>query len=88
MLVHDYYQINPIEVWKVIEEDLQPLHDQIAVYLTDTDWEAWEKNEAVIVETTTNKNLEQTARRMKTKGFAVADISDITGLTADEIERL
>lgn len=88
VLVHDYYQINPIEVWKVIEEDLQPLHDQIAVYLTDTDWEAWEKNEAVIVETTTNKNLEQTARRMKTKGFAVADISDITGLTADEIERL
>lgn len=88
VLVHDYYQINPIEVWKVIGEDLHPLRDQVARYLSETDWEAWEKNEAVIVETTTTKNLEQTARRMKTKGFAVSDITDITGLSADEIEKL
>lgn len=88
VLVHDYYQINPIEVWKVIAEDLHPLREQIACYLARTDWEAWEKNEAVIVETTTSKNLEQTARRMKAKGFSVADIAEITGLSADEIERL
>ena len=88
VLVHDYYQINPIEVWKVIAEDLHPLREQIAGYLERTDWEAWEKNEAVIVEATTNKNLKQTARRMKAKGYAVADIADITGLTEDEIECL
>jgi len=29
-----------------------------------------------------------TARKMKDKGFAVADIADLTGLTADEIARL
>ena len=88
VLVHDYYQINPIEVWKVIGEDLHPLRDHVTRYLLETDWEAWEKNEAVIVETTTSKNLEQTARRMKAKGYAVADISEITGLSLDEIERL
>lgn len=88
ILVHDYYQISPLEVWKVIAEDLPPLREQIAGYLADTDWEAWERNEAVIVETTTNKNLEQTARRMKAKGFSAADIADITGLTAEEIESL
>ena len=88
VLVHDYYQINPIEVWKVIGEDLRPLRDQVARYLSDTDWDAWEKNEAVIVETTTTKNLEQTARRMKAKGYPVTDIADITGLSMDEIEKL
>ena len=88
VLVHDYYQINPVEVRKVIAEDLRPLRNQIERYLTETDWEAWEKNEAVIVETTTNKNLEQTARRMKAKGYPAADIADITGLSVDEIESL
>ena len=88
VLVHDYYQINPIEVWKVIGEDLHPLRDQVARYLSETDWKAWEKNEAVIVETTTTKNLEQTARRMKAKGFSVLDITEITGLSEDEIEKL
>ena len=29
-----------------------------------------------------------TARKMKAKGFATEDIADITGLTAEEIERL
>jgi uncharacterized protein with HEPN domain len=88
VLVHDYYQINPQEVWKVINEDLRPLREQVAHYISDTDWEAWEKNEAVIVETTTTKNLEQTARRMRAKGFAMSDITDITGLSEDEIEKL
>ena len=88
VLVHDYYQINPQEVWKVINEDLRPLREHVAHYISDTDWEAWEKNEAVIVETTTTKNLEQTARRMKAKGFSVSDITDITGLSEDEIEKL
>ena len=32
--------------------------------------------------------LEQTVKRMKAKGISTEDIIDITGLTADEIERL
>lgn len=88
VLVHDYYQIKPAEVWKVINEDLQPLREQVAHYLNETDWEAWEKDESVIVEATTSKNLEQTARRMKSKGYPIGDIADITGLSSDEIEEL
>ena len=88
VLVHDYYQINPIEVWKVINEDLHSLRDKIYRYLTETDWESWEKSEAVIIEATTNKNLEQTARRMKAKGYATTEIADITGLSVDDIESL
>lgn len=72
----------------MIQEDLHPLRVQVASYLNGTDWEAWGKNEAVIVEATTNKNLEQTARLMKTKGYSVTDISEITGLSAEDIEEL
>ena len=75
-------------MWKVIQEDLHPLRVQVASYLDKTNWEAWEKNEAVIVEATTTKNLEQTARLMKTKGYSVTDISEITGLSAEDIEEL
>lgn len=41
VLVHDYYQISVREVWKVIREDLGPLRQQIASYLSDTDWDVW-----------------------------------------------
>ena len=88
VLVHDYYQIKPAEVWKVINEDLQPLREQVAHYLNETDWEAWEKEEDVIVEATTSKNNENTARRMKIKGHSIKDIADITGLSVEDIEML
>ena len=88
ILVHDYYKIRLNEVWKVIQEDLQPLREQVAHYLADTDWDEWEKNEVVIVESAVHKNIVQTARRMKKDGMAVKQISRYTGLTAEEIERL
>ena len=34
------------------------------------------------------RTKQDTARRMKTKGFSISDIADITGLTPDEIEKL
>lgn len=88
VLVHDYYQIEPREVWKVIRDDLQPLREQVAGYLADTDWDEWEKNEVVITESATHKALMQTARRMKSKGYEVKEIMSITGLTSEEIEGL
>ena len=86
VLVHDYYQIKPKEVWRVIRDDLRPLREQIARYLSDTDWDEWEGNEAVIVETATHKSLVQTARRMKKDGMDVTQISRYTGLSTEEIE--
>ena len=88
VLVHDYYQIEPREVWKVIRDDLQPLREQVAGYLADTNWDEWEKNEVVITESATHKALMQTASRMKSKGYEVNEIMSITGLTAQEIEAL
>ena len=88
VLVHDYYQIDSLSVWKVIKEDLQPLREQVASYLADTDWDEWERNEVVIVETATHKSLTQTATRMKQRGYDTDEICKITGLTAEEIEGL
>lgn len=47
VLVHDYYQISSKEVWKVINEDLEPLRTEIARFLTTIDWENWERNSDV-----------------------------------------
>jgi len=88
VLVHDYYQIDPLSVWKVITEDLPSLREQVARYINDTDWDEWEKNEVVIVETATHKSLMQTAYRMKQRGYATDEICKITGLSREEIEDL
>lgn len=43
VLVHDYYQIDENEVKYVIEDDLRPLLEQISKYLSETNWDEWEK---------------------------------------------
>lgn len=88
ILVHDYYKIRLNEVWKVIHEDLQPLREQVAQYITETDWEEWEKNEVVVVESAVHKNMVQTARRMRQRGYDTDEICRITGLPREEIEAI
>lgn len=88
VLVHDYYKINLKEVQKVITEDMEPLRSQIADYLMDTNWEEWNKSERVVAEAAINKNNINTARLMLFKGYDVKDISEITGLSIEDIESL
>ena len=88
VLVHDYYQIDPDAVWKVIQEDLPPLREQISRYLSETDWDEWEHNEVVVSESAAHKSLVQTAERMKRRGYDIEEICKITGLGRDEIEAL
>lgn len=88
VLVHDYYQIDTKEVWKVIQDDLHPLLEQVSRYLAETDWDEWEKNELAVSETAVHKSLVQTATRMKSRGYDVIEICKITGLSRDEVEDL
>lgn len=88
VLVHDYYQISSKEVWKVLKEDLRPLQEQVKSYIAETNWEEWEKNEVVVVESAVHKNMVQTAQRMKKDGLPIKQISRYTGLTAEEVEAL
>ena len=87
-LAHGYYQVDPDIVWSVIQNDLEPLREQVNRYLTDTDWEEWEKKEVVIKETAAHKSLVQTASRMKSRGYDTEEICKITGLSREDIEVL
>ena len=87
-LAHGYYQVDADIVWSVIQNDLQPLRNQVTTYLADTDWDEWERNEVVIKETATHKSLIQTATRMKQRGYDTDEICKITGLSRDEIKTL
>lgn len=88
VLIHDYYQIDENAVLYVIEDNLNPLREQVTRYLNETDWDEWEKNEQVISESAVHKSLIQTATRMKFRGYDVNEICKITGLNQDEIEDL
>lgn len=44
-IVHEYFQIDSAVVWDVVSRELSTLRQQIEKYLTDTDWEEWEKME-------------------------------------------
>ncbi len=88
VLAHDYYKLKLQTVWEVVEHDLPPLREQVEHYLTETDWDEWEKNVVVVSETATRKSLIQTAIRMKNDGFSNEQISRYTGLTSEEIDGL
>ena len=87
-LAHGYYQVDPDIVWSVIRDDLRPLREQVNRYLSEVDWEEWERSVVVVKETAVHKNLVQMATRMKQRGYDTDEICKITGLSREEIERL
>ena len=90
VLVHGYAQISEADLWQTATADIRPLREQVERYLSEIDWDEWSqfKDPYNEMDGAIYKNLEQTARRMKNKGYATADIAEITGLTAEEIEKL
>ena len=88
VLVHDYYQIDEKEVQYVIEDNLLPLRNQIVSCISNTDWETWERQEITPTESAVHKNMVQSASRMLSKGYSAKEISEITGLSFEEISML
>ena len=90
VLVHGYAQVSDADLWQTATDDIQPLCEQVQHYLDDIDWEQWaqEENPYTEIDNAAYKQAVESARRMKAKGYAVEDIAEITGLTAEEIEGL
>lgn len=90
VLVHGYAQVSDADLWQTATNDILPLREQVQRYLSDIDWEQWAQGENPYTEidNAVYKQAIESARRMKAKGYAVDDIAEITGLTAEEIERL
>ena len=88
--MRSYAQVSDADLWQTAITDIQPLRQQIERYLADIDWNQWLQDEDPYTEidNAAYKQAADSARRMKAKGYAVADISEITGLTIDEIEAL
>ncbi len=42
-LVHEYFQVDSDTVWNVIHSDIVELKSQVLRYLSDTNWDDWEK---------------------------------------------
>lgn len=42
-IVHEYFQIDDSVVWSVIQNDLQPLRQQVERYIAETDWQQWKQ---------------------------------------------
>ena len=87
VLVHDYATIDDKELFNTAVNGIPELRKQIEAYLAETDWAAWEKMSDVF-EDTADEAVLKLVRKMKAKGYSVADIAEITGLSVDEIEKL
>ena len=87
VLVHDYAHIVSETLYDTAVNGIPELREQVAKYLAETDWNVWESAPDDF-EDSVDESLIKTAQKMKAKGYAVADITDITGLTAEEIEKL
>ncbi len=90
VLVHGYAQVSDADLWQTATNDIQPLCEQVLRYISDTDWEEWQKGEDSYseIDNAAYKQAVDSARKMKAKGYATQDIAEITGLTAEEIEAL
>ena len=90
VLVDGYAQVSDTDLWQTASNDITPLRQQVDRYLSEIDWDEWESEatEFVEMENAQYSNAIQTARKMKSKGFAVDDIAEITGLSLMEINRL
>ncbi len=44
-IVHEYFQIDDIVVWDVVQHNIPELREQIIHYLEDTEWSKWEEQD-------------------------------------------
>lgn len=91
ILVHGYAQVSDKDLWDTATGDITPLREQVERYLSETDWDKWSQIADFNSESEDNvvydKTL-QTASKMKRKSFSIEDIIEVTGLSAEEINRL
>ena len=87
VLVHDYAGIDSKELFNTAVNGIPELREQVEKYLSETDWEAWVSVPDDFGESA-DESMAKIARSMKAKGYAVADIAEITGLTEGEIKQL
>lgn len=90
VLVHGYSQVADADLWQTAKNDIGPLCDIVDRYLSEIDWEAWaqEKDPYTELDNAAYKQAVYSATRMLSKGYPEKDISEISGLSLEEIRAL
>ena len=90
VLVHGYAQVSDIDLWQTATNDIISLREQVQCYLSDIDWDEWQNVEDQYPEmdNVAVRQAVDSARKMKAKGYDAKDISEVTGLTIEEINKL
>ena len=90
VLVHDYANVVSATLYDTAVNDMLPLRQQVERYLAETNWDEWQSLPDDFEDTADDvrKTNIDNARKMKARGYAIQDIAEITGLTAEEIEGL
>ena len=90
VLVHGYAQVSDEDLWQTATKDILPLCERIQQYLVEIDWDEWTKiaDPYTEMDNAAYKQAAATALKMLSRGYAIEDVSEITGLTPDEIQSL
>jgi len=90
VLVHDYANVVSATLYDTAVNDMQPLRQLVERYLAETDWDEWQSMADDFEDTADDvrKTNIENARKMKELGSDTVFISQVTGLTAEEIEVL
>lgn len=91
VLTHGYANVSDMKLWKTATEDLDSMYDIIGHYLSDVDWNEWEKGEDDYSEMDNDayKQAVETSQRLKTLGKLTNEqIAEATGLTIKEVEEI
>ena len=91
VLTHGYANVSDMKLWKTATEDLDSMYDIFGHYLSDVDWNEWEKGEDDYSEMDNDayKQAVETSQRLKTLGKLTNEqIAEATGLTIKEVEEI
>ena len=90
-LVHGYAEVSDVDLWQTATNEIRPLCERIQRYLSEIDWDEWQNMKDPFIEDMDNaayKQASESALRMLSKGYDIDVISEITGLSRDEIGSL
>ena len=87
VLVHDYANVVSATLYDTAVNDIPVLRQQVEKYLAETDWEKWESTPDDF-DDSDEEALVKAARKMKAKGYSVAEIVEITGLKEEIVDSL
>ena len=91
VLTHGYANVSDMKLWKTATEDLDSMYETIEHYLSDIDWNQWERGEDDYSEMDNDayKQAIETAQRLiAMERLTNEQIAKATGLTINEIESL